>query len=111
MRTLRGVSQKHPGAPREVYLDTGARTPAEVEAQGISPGDPVAPVTDFELLANNRYVAKAWDDRVGCAVMLEVMRRLQHSYPSQSGFLRRHSLQKKATSRCAAQGLGENYQS
>ncbi len=73
-----------PGAPREVYLDTGARTPAEVEAQGISPGDPVAPVTDFELLANNRYVAKAWDDRVGCAVMLEVMRRLQHTpHPNQ----------------------------
>jgi endoglucanase len=73
-----------PGAPREVYLDTGARTPAEIEAQGISPGDPVAPVTDFQMLANNRYVAKAWDDRVGCAVMLEVMRRLVHTpHPNQ----------------------------
>jgi putative aminopeptidase FrvX len=73
-----------PGAPREVYLDTGARTPAEVEALGISPGDPVAPVTDFQVLANNRYVAKAWDDRIGCAVMLEVMRRLAHTpHPNQ----------------------------
>ena len=74
----------HTGGPREVYLDAGARTPAEVEALGISPGDPVAPVTDFQVLANNRYVAKAWDDRVGCAVMLEVMRRLQHTpHPNQ----------------------------
>jgi len=73
-----------PGAPREVYLDSGARTPAEVEALGISPGDPVAPVTDFQVLDNNRYVAKAWDDRIGCAVMLEVMRRLAHTpHPNQ----------------------------
>ena len=66
----RGAHQK------ELYLDTGARSAAEVAALGISPGDPVAPVTDFQILANNRYVAKAWDDRIGCAVMLEVMRRL-----------------------------------
>ena len=72
------------GGAREVYLDVGARTPAEVEGLGISVGDPVAPVTDFQVLANNRYVAKAWDDRVGCAVMLEVMRRLHHApHPNQ----------------------------
>jgi endoglucanase len=66
----------HP-AQQDLYLDTGARSAADVAALGISPGDPVAPVSDFEILANNRYLAKAWDDRVGCAVMLEVMRRLQ----------------------------------
>jgi endoglucanase len=66
----------HP-AQQDLYLDTGARSAADVAALGISPGDPVAPVSDFEMLANNRYVAKAWDDRIGCAVMLEVMRRLQ----------------------------------
>lgn len=74
----------HSGGPREVYLDIGARTPAEVEALGISPGDPVAPVTEFQELANHRYVAKAWDDRIGCAVMVEVMRRLAHApHPNQ----------------------------
>jgi len=72
------------GGPREVYLDVGARNPAEVEALGIALGDPVVPVTEFQVLANNRYVAKAWDDRVGCAVMLEVMRRLAHTpHPNQ----------------------------
>jgi endoglucanase len=65
----------HP-AQQDLYLDTGARSAADVAALGISPGDPVAPVSDFEMLTNNRYVAKAWDDRIGCAVMLEVMRRL-----------------------------------
>ena len=82
----------HTGGPREVYLDAGARTPAEVEALGISPGDPVAPVTDFQVLANNRYVAKAWDDRVGCAVMVEVMRRPLHApHPPPRAFTRHRS--------------------
>lgn len=69
---------------QDLVLDIGARTAAEVEALGISPGDPVAPVSDFAVLANNRYLAKAWDDRVGCAVMLEVMRRLaKTTHPNQ----------------------------
>jgi len=76
-------AQGHP-QQQELFLDTGARSAAEVQALGISPGDPVAPVSDFAVLANNRYLAKAWDDRVGCAVMLEVMRRLVKSpHPNQ----------------------------
>ena len=75
--------QGHP-AHQDLFLDTGARSAADVAALGISPGDPVAPVTEFQVLANNRYVAKAWDDRVGCAVMLEVMRRLAKTpHPNQ----------------------------
>ena len=75
--------QGHP-QQQDLFLDTGARSAAEVQALGISPGDPVAPVSDFAVLANNRYVVKAWDDRVGCAVMLEVMRRLAKSpHPNQ----------------------------
>jgi len=69
---------------QELFLDTGARNAADVAALGISPGDPVAPVSDFAILANHRYLAKAWDDRVGCAVMLEVMRRLaKAAHPNQ----------------------------
>jgi endoglucanase len=76
-------AQGHP-QQQDLFLDTGARSAADVAALGISPGDPVAPVSDFAILANNRYVAKAWDDRIGCAVMLEVMRRLAKTpHPNQ----------------------------
>jgi putative aminopeptidase FrvX len=69
---------------QDLFLDTGARSAADVAELGISPGDPVAPVSEFAVLANNRYLAKAWDDRVGCAVMLEVMRRLAKTpHPNQ----------------------------
>src|ERR1700736_2618955 len=76
-------AQGHP-QQQDLFLDTGARSAADVSALGISPGDPVAPLSDFAVLSNNRYLAKAWDDRIGCAVMLEVMRRLDKvSHPNQ----------------------------
>lgn len=63
--------------PRDsIFLDTGARTPAEVAALGIEPGDPVVPDSPFKLLAGNNYLGKAWDDRIGCAVLLQAMQRM-----------------------------------
>jgi endoglucanase len=65
-------------AREQIYLDVGAKNEAEVGAMGISPGDPVVPDSPFTVLnGTDNYVAKAWDDRVGCAVVIEAMRRLQ----------------------------------
>ena len=64
--------------PRDgLYLDVGARNAAEVEALGIGPGDPVVPDAPFRVLAGGRYLGKAWDDRVGIAVVIEALRRLR----------------------------------
>jgi putative aminopeptidase FrvX len=64
--------------PREdVFLDVGARSKEEAEALGISPGDPMAPTSSFAALASGRYVGKALDDRVGCVVLIETLRRLK----------------------------------
>lgn len=61
----------------DIFLDVGAKSAADVAALGIEPGDPVAPDSPFMVLnGSQRYLAKAWDDRVGCAVVIEVMRRL-----------------------------------
>lgn len=64
-------------ALNETFLDVGAASRAEVEALGIRPGDGIAPLSDFAVLANERYAAKAWDDRVGLAVMLIAARRIR----------------------------------
>ena len=71
-----------------LYLDVGARTEAEVAALGIEPGDPVVPDSPFVVLGGGgRYLGKAWDDRVGCAVLIEAMRRLKASgHPNQIFF-------------------------
>ena len=71
-----------------LYIDVGARTEAEVAALGIEPGDPVVPDSPFVVLGGGgRYLGKAWDDRVGCAVLIEAMRRLKASgHPNQIFF-------------------------
>jgi endoglucanase len=61
----------------EMFLDVGARSRAEVEALGVRPGDGIAPVSPFTMLPNGRYAAKAWDDRVGLAVMIAASRRIR----------------------------------
>jgi endoglucanase len=64
--------------PRDgLFLDVGARSEAEVREMGISPGDPIVPDAPFEILnGTSNYLGKGWDDRVGCAVIVESMRRL-----------------------------------
>ncbi len=66
-----------------IFLDVGAANRQDAEERlGIRPGDPIAPDSKFLPLNDGKlYVAKAWDDRVGLAVMIEVMRRLQQNPP------------------------------
>ena len=59
-----------------LFLDVGAKTAAEAAAMGLEPGDPVVPDSPFTVMNGTRnYLGKAWDDRIGCAVLLEAMRR------------------------------------
>lgn len=85
VRAISGIRDIHVTPPEErtrpfnrdnFYLDLGARSAAEVAALGVQPGDPVVPDVAFEELAGGRYAGKAWDDRVGCALVIEVLRRL-----------------------------------
>ena len=86
VRAVTGIRDIHVATPAErgavfpregVFLDVGASSPAEVAAMGISPGDPVVPDAPFAVMggSNKTYLGKGWDDRIGCAVLLEAMRR------------------------------------
>jgi putative aminopeptidase FrvX len=60
-----------------LFLDVGAASEADVAAMGIGPGDPVVPDSPFTVMnGTSNYLAKAWDDRVGCAVVVAAMRKL-----------------------------------
>ncbi len=62
-----------------LMLDIGAKNAAEAAAMGIEPGDPVVPDAPFvDMNGSGNYLGKAWDDRIGCAVLLEAMRRTAH---------------------------------
>lgn len=72
--------------PRDsLFLDVGATSEAEVAAMGLAPGDPVVPDAPFTVLnGTDNYLAKGWDDRVGCAAVIEAMRRLASApHPNQ----------------------------
>lgn len=61
----------------DVFLDIGASSADAVRAAGIRIGDPVAPWSPFTVMAGGRYAAKAFDDRIGCAMLVETARRLK----------------------------------
>ena len=72
--------------PRDqIFLDVGAKSAADATRLGLEPGDPVVPYSPFaDLNGTGDYVGKAFDDRVGCAVVVEALRRLATSgHPNQ----------------------------
>jgi endoglucanase len=63
---------------KDMYIDIGALNKDEVEAAGIQLGDPIIPRADFvELAGGNTYLSKAFDDRVGTALVISTMQELQ----------------------------------
>lgn len=84
----RGEERSQAPGHDDIFLDVGASSRQDaMERLGIRPGDPIAPATEFETLNGSElYVGKAWDDRVGLAVMIEVMKRLQDKRPPANVF-------------------------
>lgn len=60
----------------ELFIDVGANSETEAQEMGIRIGDPVSFDIHFVRLGNDAVVGKAFDDRVGCAVLAEVLERL-----------------------------------
>ena len=69
---------------KDMYIDIGATSKAEVEKAGVRLGDPVVPESSFKLLMNgNVFIAKAFDDRVGVGLVIETMRHFSsHPHPN-----------------------------
>ncbi|SES03060.1 M42 family metallopeptidase [Salisediminibacterium halotolerans] len=69
---------------KDMFIDVGASSKEEAESFGIRPGDSVVPVCDFTVMKNEKYLmAKAWDNRIGCAIAVDVLRALaDESHPN-----------------------------
>ena len=69
---------------KDMYIDIGASSDTEVREAGVQLGDPVIPRADFQILANGKtYLSKAFDDRVGVALMVSALQELQdRSHPN-----------------------------
>jgi endoglucanase len=61
----------------ELFIDIGAENQEEAKKMGVKIGDPAVFDIKFAKVGKNIVIGKAFDDRVGCAVMVEAMRLLE----------------------------------
>lgn len=60
----------------DMFIDIGAKDREDAESLGIEIGVTASIDREFRSLANGRVTSKAFDDRAGLVVLIEVMRRL-----------------------------------
>jgi len=67
-----------------MYIDIGATSAEEVKELGVRPGDPAVPVFPFTISGTGKtYIGKAFDDRVGCGILIDVIKNLaRESHPN-----------------------------
>ena len=61
----------------ELFIDIGAKSRENADAMGAKIGDAVAFDVKYAKIGKNIVIGKAFDDRVGCAVMIETLKQLE----------------------------------
>ena len=61
--------------PKAMFIDVGAMDGFDVVKKlGVRKGDFVTPISDFQIMGNNKlYLAKAFDNRIACALVCDVL--------------------------------------
>ena len=63
---------------KDMFIDIGVSSKEEVINSGILVGDMITPYAEFMEMENSDYLmAKAFDNRIGCYIVIEVMKRLE----------------------------------
>ncbi|RKD23814.1 peptidase M28 [Ammoniphilus oxalaticus] len=71
-------ARRKPVEIKSMFIDIGASSKEEAEEFGIRPGDTVVPICPFTVMKNPKLLmAKAWDNRIGCAIAIEVLKQLK----------------------------------
>ncbi|WP_018662570.1 M42 family metallopeptidase [Heyndrickxia acidiproducens] len=70
--------RKKPYEIKDMFIDIGAESREEALEWGVKPGDMAVPYFEFTVMKNKKMLlAKAWDNRIGCAVVIDVLKNLQ----------------------------------
>jgi putative aminopeptidase FrvX len=68
---------KNPFKLKELFIDIGAESDKDVEKAGIQIGDSITRSGEVSKLLGSRATGAGFDNRVGCAVLIETMKRLK----------------------------------
>jgi endoglucanase len=80
---LTAEERKKPVDKSDMFIDIGVMSKQEALDAGVRPGDPVIPVSPFTVMTNEKMLlAKAWDNRFGCAVAIQVLQQLGDDHPN-----------------------------
>lgn len=72
------LSQKNKIEWDDLFIDFGVKDKEELLNAGVQIGDPVTPSSTYKPLVNPKFVAtKAWDNRVGCSIISELLKNIQ----------------------------------
>ncbi|MBP3038888.1 M42 family metallopeptidase [Bacillaceae bacterium Marseille-Q3522] len=72
------VQRKKPMEIKNMMIDIGADGRDDAVKIGIKPGQQIVPVCPFTPLANEKKIlAKAWDNRYGCGLAIELLAELK----------------------------------
>lgn len=64
---------------KDMFIDIGASSKEEAEELGVRPGDSITPLSPFTVLNNPKMLmGKALDNRLGCALTIEVMKHFNN---------------------------------
>ncbi|WP_050616804.1 M42 family metallopeptidase [Bacillus testis] len=75
---LSAEARKKPVDIKDIFIDIGASSAEEAKEWGVRPGDMVVPYFEFTVMNNPKMLlAKAWDNRIGCAIAIDVMKNLK----------------------------------
>ncbi|GGD17394.1 M42 family metallopeptidase [Pontibacillus salipaludis] len=71
--------RKKPMEIKNMMIDIGADDADDAKQIGIKPGQQIVPICPFTPMANEKKIlAKAWDNRYGCGLAVELMKELQN---------------------------------
>ncbi|WP_099158812.1 M42 family metallopeptidase [Virgibacillus ndiopensis] len=71
--------RKKPMEMKNMLIDIGADDRADALNIGIKPGQPIVPICPFTPMANDKKIlAKAWDNRYGCGLSIELLKELKN---------------------------------
>ncbi|WP_226526273.1 M42 family metallopeptidase [Metabacillus niabensis] len=71
-------ARKKPVEIKDMFIDIGASSREEAMEFGVMPGDQIVPYFEFTVMKNEKMLlAKAWDNRIGCAIAIDVLKALK----------------------------------